>query len=138
MENFDKIIEHIKMQSENECRDIAIKANEESERIRADYSQREQDAYESAVDEGAKEIEKRVRKLAMLASGEANKKLHALEQDMLDKILALTAYKLSSLPTEQYDKLLNKLGVESGCPPEYLVEQYRDELEKTVINALFA
>ena len=138
MENFEKILEYIKSQSESECREIAVKANEESDRIRAKYSQREQDAYEAAINEGSKDIEKRVEKLATLASGEANKKVHALEQSMLDEVLTLTAYKLSTLSAEQYDKLLNKLGVESGCPPEYLVEQYRDELETTVINALFA
>ena len=138
MENFEKILEHIKSQSESECKDIAVKANEESDRIRTKYSQREQDAYEAAVNKGSKDIDKRVEKLAMLASGEANKKVHALEQDMLDEVLGMTAYKLSALPTDQYEKLLNKLGVDISCPPEYLVEQYRDELETTVINALFA
>jgi hypothetical protein len=60
-----------------------------------------------------------------------------MQQNALDDVLALTARKLSSLPSRKYDELLKRLGVEQGCKPEYLVEHYREELAPSVITALF-
>jgi len=137
MQGFEKIIEHIKIESEKECKDIALKANEESLRIRSAYSQKEQDAYWACVNKGSKDIERRVESLTTLAADQAQKKLHETEQNMLDDVLALTARKLSALPSRKYDELLKRLGIEQGCKPEYLVEQYRDDLAQTVIAALF-
>jgi len=137
MQGFEKIIEHIRNESERECKDIAVKANEESKRIQSVYSQQEQVAYWNCVNNGTKEIEKRFEELSDLAAAQAKKLINQLEQDMLDEVLALTASKLSTLPSRSYNELLNKLGIEQGCKPEYLVEHYRDELEPTVISALF-
>ena len=137
MQGFEKIIEHIRAESEKECKDIAVKANEESVRIRSVYSQKEQDAYWSCVNEGSKEIEKRVESLSNLAKEQADKMIHDTKQDVLDDVLALTARKLSALPSRNYNDLLTKLGIDKGCKPEYLVEQYRDELAPTVLAALF-
>ena len=137
MQGFDKIIEHIRAESEKECKDIAVKANEESARIRSVYSQKEQDAYWSCVNEGSKEIEKRVESLSNLAKEQAEKMIYQTKQDVLDDVLALTAKKLSALPSRNYNELLIKLGIDKGCKPEYLVEQYREELAPTVLAALF-
>jgi len=137
MQGFEKIIEHIRAESEKECKEIAVKANEESTRIRSVYSQKEQDAYWSCVNEGSKEIEKRVESLSNLAKEQAEKMIYELKQDALDDVLALTARKLSALPSRNYNDLLAKLGIEKGCKPEYLVEHYRDELAPTVLAALF-
>jgi len=137
MQGFEKILDYIKTESEKECRDVAIKGNEDSSRIRSLYSQKEQDAYWSCVNEGTKEIEKRVKNLSNLASEQAANMIRDTEQDVLDDVLALTAKKLSALPSRNYNELLKKLGIEQGCKPEYLVEQYRDELAPTVLAALF-
>jgi len=137
MQGFDKIVEHIKAESEKECKELAVKANEESMRIKSVYSQKEQEAYWGCVNDGSKKIEARVEELSSLAVTQAQKMVHDTEQDMLDEVLALTARKLSALPSRKYNDLLRKLGVELGCKPEYLVEQYREELAPTVIAALF-
>ena len=137
MQGFDKIVEHIKAESEKECKELAVKANEESMRIKSVYSQKEQEAYWGCVNDGSKKIEARVEELSSLAVTQAQKMVHDTEQDMLDEVLALTAKKLSALPSRKYNDLLRKLGVEIGCKPEYLVEQYREELSPTVIAALF-
>jgi len=137
MQGFDKIIEHIKTESEKECKEIAVKANEESARIRSIYSQKEQDAYWSCVNEGSKDIERRIEKLSALAHEQASRMINETQQDALDDVLMLTARKLSALPSRKYDELLKKLGIERGCKPEYLVEYYRDELEPSVLAALF-
>ena len=137
MQGFDKIIEHIKTESERECKEIAVKANEESARIRSLFSQKEQDAYWTCVNEGSKDIEKRVEKLSALAHEQASNLIGKIQQDSLDDVLMLTARKLSALPSRKYDELLIKLGIEQGCKPEYLVEHYREELEPSVLGALF-
>jgi len=137
MQGFEKIVEHIKIESEKECKEIAVKANEESMRIKSVLSTKEQEAYWNRVNTGSKSIEKRYDELTNLANTQAQKMIHDTEQDMLDEVLALTARKLSALPSRKYNDLLRKLGVEIGCKPEYLVEQYREELAPTVIAALF-
>ena len=137
MQELEKVIEHIKAESEKECKEIALNANEECLRIRSAYSQKEQDAYWECVNKGSKEIEKRIESLSELAHDQANKMLYNTEQDALDDVLALTAKKLSALPSNKYSELLTRLGIEQGCKPEYLVEQYREELRPSVISALF-
>ena len=137
MQGFDKILDHIKAESEKECKEIALKANEETARIQSGYSQKEQDAYWACVNTGSKEIEKRVAKLSGLAQEQAEKLIKETQEDMLDAVLDLTAKKLSALPSKKYNELLEKLRIEQGCKPEYLVEKYREELTPTVIAALF-
>jgi len=137
MQGFDKILDHIKTESEKECKEIALKANEETMKIQSGYSQKEQDAYWACVNAGSKDIEKRVKKLSDLAAEQAEKLIHETEQDMLDAVLDLTARKLSALPSKKYNELLSRLRIEEGCKPEYLVEKYREELTPTVISALF-
>ncbi|MCL2820514.1 MAG: V-type ATP synthase subunit E family protein [Oscillospiraceae bacterium] len=137
MQGFEKIIDHIKSESEKECKEIALKANDEGKRVRSIYSQKEQEAYWACVNKGSKEIEKRIESLSELASDQARKKLIEVQQNALDEVLALTARKLSALPSRKYEELLTRLGIEQGCRPEYLVEQYRDELTPSVLSALF-
>ena len=137
MQGFEKIVDHIKSESEKECKDIAVKANEEGVRIQSLYSKKEQEAYWSSVNNGSKKIEKRVEELTELAASQAKKMVNDTQQDMLDEVLARTAGKLSALPSRKYNDLLKKLGIDEGCKPEYLVEQYRDELAPSVISALF-
>jgi vacuolar-type H+-ATPase subunit E/Vma4 len=137
MQEFEKIIEYIKTESEKECREIAIKANEDCAKVSSVYSQKEQDAYWACVQEGSRDIEKRIEKLSNLAIEQAEKMVNDMQQNALDDVLALTARKLSSLPSRKYDELLKRLGVEQGCKPEYLVEHYREELAPSVIRALF-
>lgn len=137
MQSFDKILDYIKHESESECKEIALNATRECERIKSDFSKKEQDAYWNCVSQGAKEVEERVSQLSELAAQQARKMVEATEQDMLDEVLELTTRKLSSLPTRNYKELLKKLNIEEGCRPEYLVHQYRNELAPTVISALF-
>ena len=137
MQGFEKVIDLIKTESEKECKEVALKANEECLRINSVYSQKEQDAYWTCVNNGSKEIEQRIESLSNLAHEQAQKKLIELQQKALDDVLSLTARKLSALPSRKYDELLSKLGIEQGFRPEYLVEQYRDELTPSVLSALF-
>jgi vacuolar-type H+-ATPase subunit E/Vma4 len=137
MQGFEKLIESIKLESERECNDIALKSVEQCDRIHEEYTKKEQDEYWQYVNTGSKEIEQRVKQLADLATEQAKKLAHSMQQEMLDEVLELTARKLSALPSRKYNELLKKLGIEAGCKPEYLVEHYRDDLAPSVISALF-
>jgi len=137
MQGFEKIIEAIKAESERECKEIAVSAAEQCEHIRADYAKKEQEEYWSYINTGTKEIEQRVENLTNLAAEQAKKMAVSLQQEMLDEVLALTARKLSALPSRKYNDLLKKLGIEAGCRPEYLIEHYREDLTPSVIAALF-
>jgi len=137
MHGLDKILEHIRVESERECKEIAVKANSENKRLSSSYSKKEQEAYSAYIEKGKNEIKKRVLQLSNLADEQASKLIYSAEQSVLDDVLALTANKLSTLPVKEYNDLLTRLGVEEGCKPEYLVEQYREELTPSVISALF-
>jgi len=137
VQSFDKVLEYIKHESEKECKEIALNATRECERLKAEFSKKEHDVYLEYIHKGTKEIEERVLQLSNLAAEQAAKKIDATRQDMLDEVLDLTTKKLSSLPTKSYNELLEKLGIEEGCRPEFLVHQYREELAHTVISALF-
>ncbi|MDR2589546.1 MAG: hypothetical protein LBC71_00930 [Oscillospiraceae bacterium] len=137
MQGLEKILQHIKEESENQCREIAIKANKECERIRTEYSKREQEEYWSYVNNGSKDIEQRIHSLTDLASDQARKMLRTTQEDMLDAVLAITARKLSALPSRTYNEILKKLDIEEGCKPEYLIEHFRDDLTPSVTAALF-
>jgi len=137
VQNFDKILDFIKHESEAECKNIALNATRECEQATAEYAKKEQEAYTNHINQGVKEIEERITKLYDLAAEQAQKKIDITSQDMLDEVLELTSRKLSSLPPQEYKDLLKKLEIEEGCKPEYLVHQYREELSPTVISALF-
>jgi len=137
MQQFEKILQHIKTESEKECKSIAVNANNECNRIRTEYAKKEQDTYWGYVNNGSHEIEKRANQLTQLAAEEAKKMVYATEQEMLDRVLSLTARKLSALPSRKYNEILAKLGIEPGLKPEFLVEQFRDDLTPSVTAALF-
>ena len=137
VQNFDKILNFIKHESESECKEIAVNATRETQRIEAEFSKKQQEAYLNHINQGTKEIENRISQLSNLANEQVQKMLDAVKQDMLDEVLELTSKRLSAMPLNDYTELLKKLGVEEGCRPEHLVHQYRDELASTVISALF-
>lgn len=137
MQGLDKLLQHVKTESENECKQIALTANNDCQRIRAEYSKKEQEEYWAYVNKGSKEIEQRTKQLAELAQEQASKMIHEVEQEMLDRVLAITARKLSALPSQTYNDILTKLGIEQGLKPEFLVEQFREDLTPSVTAALF-
>jgi len=137
MQNFEKILQHIKTESEKECKVIAVNANNECNRIRAEFSKQEQETYWNYVNNGSLEIEKRAKQLTGLAADEAKKMVEATQQEMLDRVLYLTARKLAALPSRKYNEILAKLGIEQGLKPEFLIEQFREDLIPSVTSALF-
>jgi len=137
MNELIKVIDHIRSESDAKCNEIARDAENECARIRTEYSLTEQEEYWNFINSGTKETEQRLEQLSSLAALEAQKLLLATQQEMLDEVFALSAKILLELPENDYKALLKRLGLDAGCSTENLVEQYRDNLSKSVISALF-
>ena len=137
MTGFDKIITHIKTESDNECKEIARNTAIECERVRSVHAKKEQDEYWERVNEGTKKTELRLEQLNSLAKREANRMLDEAKQEMFEEVIALAAKKLSALPPRKYNALLARLDFEPGCKPAALLDKFKDELAPLVFSALF-
>ena len=137
MTGIENVIEHIKSESAALCDSIAQSAVEECERVRASFAKKEQDEYWKFVGAGAKETEHRLEQLNELANQEANKLIVITQQEMVDAAFALAASRLNELPRSVYNRLLMKLGLESGSSSDIVVDKYRKELTAKVATALF-
>ena len=137
MNGIEKIIEHIRSESDAKCKEIAMDAAETCEQIRAEYSQIEQEEYWNTIDKGTKETEERYEQLTNLASVEAQKKLRSSQREMLDEAFALAAKKVSELPANKYKELLKRHNLDSSTSPGALVGRYKDALSQTILTILF-
>ena len=137
MDGIDKLIAHIRLEAESNCRELSLKASDECERIRMEYAQAEQDEYWTRIDAGTKDTERRMERLNTLAEMEANKQLLATQQEMIAEAFSLAAKKISELPADEYDRLIKKLDLKPGAKAEDIVARYKNELSPRVSSALF-
>lgn len=137
MNGIEDVIAHIKAESERQCAEIERDAAAECERIRANYSQMEQDEYWKYLGAGAKETEKRLEQLNSLAEQESHKRLTATQTEMADSAFDLAVEKLRQAPASSYQALLSKLGPETDCTAESLIANYKESMITDVISALF-
>ena len=137
MNGLVKIIEHIRLESEADCKEILRNATVECERIRVEYKQKEQDEYWKSINAGTKETEHRLEQLKNLAAMEAQKLLLTTQQEMLGRAFALAAEMLQELPVQEYKELLIRLEIDSSCSAEDLVAKFKSVLSQSVISALF-
>jgi vacuolar-type H+-ATPase subunit E/Vma4 len=116
MVGIEKIIAHIKAESEAECERIDHAAAEECGRIREKYIQAERDEYEKLMNAGTKEAERRLERLRSLAVLEAKKQVLATQHEMIDAAFELAAKKLCSLP--EYAMFLARLAAAAAITGE--------------------
>ena len=137
MNNIEKIIEYIKADTEEKCREIARNAAAECDRIHTESSRKEQEEYWKAINAGTRETEQRLKRLNYLAYEEAEKQVAALHQEMLDEAFSLAAEKLGELPDKEYAKLLKRLSMGTGRTPEEVVSTFKGALSLRFVSALF-
>jgi len=137
MKNIEKIIDHIRTETEAKCKEIARNAAAECDRIHSEYSRAEQEEYWKTINAGTKETEKRLRRLNILAYEEAEKQVAALHQEMLDEAFSLAAVKLGELPGKEYAALLKRLSLGSGRTPDEVVATFKGALSLSFVSALF-
>ena len=109
MNGIEKIIAHIKSESDAECDGIMRSASEECERIHAGYATMEQDEYKRLVDIGAQEAESRLERLNSLAMLESKKHVLMTQQEMVSMAFESAAKRLIGLPENEYAELLVRL-----------------------------
>jgi len=137
MNGLDKLVEHIRIEAEVYCTELAKKAADDCEQIKADYAKAEQDTYWSSIDAGTKETERRMERLNTLAEMEANKQILATQQEMISEAFDLAAKKLQKLPKRDYAELLKRLDLKDGASAYDVVAGYKNELAPRVASVLF-
>jgi V/A-type H+-transporting ATPase subunit E len=137
MDGIDKLLEYIRAQADAQCAEISQDATGKCKEIRAEYSRTEQGEYWEHISIGSKETEHRHEQLRNLAAMESKKKLLATQQEMVDEAFALAAKKLQELPKREYSKVLTRLGMDTHCSAEDIVEKYRAELSLKIVSMLF-
>lgn len=117
MDGIEKIIERINAAAAEERAAIAQKAAAECEVIRADYAQKVQRAYDSAMQSGEREIGLEADRIIRTARLDARKDLLFAKQELLDAAFDAAKKKLSELPEDKYVAWLAALAsqVSEGC-----------------------
>ena len=137
MNGIEKILTHIKSESDAECEAIAATAAKECERIRAEYSKMEQDEYWKLVNTGAKEAERRLERLGSLAVLESKKHVLMTQQEMVTEAFEHAAKALIGLPENDYVRFLAKQACAaslSGAEAIILSPSDRERVGNAVIN----
>ena len=137
MNELEKVINHIKAQSQAKCEEIARDSDIKCAEARSLYSKKEQDKYWEFLGLATKDAEERLIKLGELAKQEANKKLQATHMEMTDAAFNLAAQKIAELEENEYQQLLNTLRLKNDITPNALVDRYKELLYPTVESLLF-
>ena len=102
MNGIEKILAHIKAESDAECEAIKKEAAEECKRIRAEYAETEQKEYNKLVSDGAADAERRLERLNSLAALESKRHVLMTQQEMLTAAFEHAAKALLELPERDY------------------------------------
>ena len=137
MTGIERILEQVKVQSNEECEEIANNAVIECDEIRSQYAKKEQDEYWKFLSQATNEAEQRLIQLGELANKEAQKKLNSTRREMADRAFELAAQKLAALPRNEFSKLLVRLKLKSTFTPESVVSRYKEFLLPSVESILF-
>jgi vacuolar-type H+-ATPase subunit E/Vma4 len=137
MTGIERVIEQIKIQTNEECEDIANKAVTKCDDIRSDFAKKEQDEYWKFLSQATNEAEQRLIQLGDLANKEAQKKLNSTRREMADIAFDQAAKKLSALPKDEFKRLLIRLKLKPTFTPESVVSRYKEFLLPSVEAILF-
>lgn len=114
MKGIDKIIAHIKADSDAECAAIRAEAAAKCSEILARYEKEAAAEYEKITAKGAQEAEKTADRLVHAAELESKKQLLAVKQQMLSLTFDRAVRLLTELPENEYVALLARLASESS------------------------
>lgn len=135
MDGIEKIIARINASAAEECAQIAQKAAEECEVIRADYAQKVQSAYESAVHSGELKINLDAERIIRNAKLDARKDMLFAKQEILDIAFEAAKKKLSELPEEEYVAWMAAMASEATSGSGELILSPRDSaLAQKLVN----
>ena len=108
MNGIEKILAHIKAESDAECEAIKREAAAECKRIREEYAGTEQEEYRKLVSEGTADAERRLERLNNLAVLESKRHVLMTQQEMVTAAFEYAAKTLLELPEQEYVAFLVK------------------------------
>ena len=114
MNGIEKIIDHIKAESDAECRTIAKEAEKKSAEIEKQYEKAALEEYGKLTEKGEKDAALHIERLGHVASLEAKKKVLTVKQELVSKSFERAAEQLVSLPEADYIALLTRLAAEAS------------------------
>ncbi len=125
MNGIEKIISHIKAESDAECQAILDEASKNCEEIRAQYEKSASDEFDKLTDKGTKDAETHIERLGHVAALEAKKQVLATKQELVSQAFEQAANMIAELPENEYIALLVRLATEAS----------RAGTEQVVLNA---
>ena len=126
MDGINKIIERINAAAAEECAVIAQEAAQACEVIRADYAQKVQSAYETAVQSGELEIGLDADRVVRNAKLNARKEVLSVKQEVLDAAFAAAKKKICEMPEDKYVAWLVALASEASNGVGEVILSQRD------------
>ena len=134
MEGIEKIIERINAAAADECAVIAQEAEKACEAIRADFAQKVQEAYESAVQSGELEIGLDADRVVRNAKLNARKEVLSVKQEVLDAAFEAAKKKVCEMSEDKYVAGLVALAAEaSNGTGEIILSQKDSKLGEQVV-----
>ena len=126
MDGIEKIIGRINAAAAEECAAIAQKAQQDCDVIRAEYAQKVQSAYESAVKSGEAEISLDAEHLIRNAKLDAREEILSVKQEVLNMAFDAAKVKLSTLSEDKYLAWLVSMACEVSNGSGELILSKRD------------
>ena len=126
MDGIEKIIERINAASAEECAVIAQEAEKDCEVIRADYAQKVQRVYESAVKNGETEARLVAERFVRNAKLNARKDILTAKQEAMDMAFAAAKAKLEAMDEDKYVAWLADMACEASDGSGELILSKRD------------
>ena len=126
MDGIEKIIGRINAAAAEECAAIAQKAQQDCDVIRAEYAQKVQSAYESAVKSGEVEISLDAEHLIRNAKLDARKEILSAKQEVMNLAFDAAKTKLSTLSEDEYLAWLVNMACEVSNGSGELILSKRD------------
>ena len=137
MNGIEKILEHIKSESDAECEAIAREAADECERIRSEYARAEKTEFNKLMADGNIDAERRLERLNSLATLESKKQVLSTQQEMLAGAFEYAAKKLCELPQGEYVEFLARQACSAsltGTETIILSPSDRERVGQDVLN----
>lgn len=126
MDGINKIIERINATAAEECAVIAQEAAAACEVIRADYAQKVQSAYETAIANGELEIGLDADRVVRNAKLNARKEVLTVKQEVLDAAFEAAKKKVCEMPEDKYVAWLVSLASEASNGVGEIILSQRD------------
>lgn len=114
MNGIEKIISHIKADSDAECKAIAEEASKKCEEIMAQYEKSAKDKYEKILNTGKQDAETHIDRLGHIAVLESKKQILTAKQEMVSLAFDGAIQMITELPESDYISLLVRLAVSAA------------------------